>query len=91
MKQYKITKAQKRASFALDMLNRYKKRKIMKWKNEGALDYRMIGMSESQNADLKIYIAFGCGYINWNIFNLALDKIETKSNGTWMFDIEKLI
>ena len=76
-----------RACGALNILKRYGKNgdKKMRWENEGAND---VQMSEWQYAAVKLYEAFGSGFIGWNTLNLALDRVETASNGSWMFDIE---
>jgi hypothetical protein len=33
----------------------------------------------------KIHEAFQEGYINWNIYNLAIERIDRNMNGDWMF------
>ena len=47
-------------------------------------------MTDYKYAVIKIYQAFGGGFIGWNTLNIALDRVETASNGSWMFDIERL-
>jgi len=37
-------------------------------------------------ATYKISDAFDFKLINWNIFNLAKDKIQRVKNGSWMFE-----
>ena len=77
-----------RASCALNMQKKYGKNgdEKMRWENEGV---NIFFMTEWQYAAVKLYEAFGSGYINWNMLNLALDRVETASNGSWMFDIER--
>ena len=36
-----------------------------------------------------VYEAYHEGYINWNILQKVLQKIETTNNGTWMFEGEQ--
>ena len=33
-----------------------------------------------------VYSAFMEGFINWNILNKVLEKINSNMNGNWMFD-----
>jgi hypothetical protein len=33
-----------------------------------------------------IYSAYMEGFINWNIYNLAQERIRRTMNGTWMFE-----
>jgi hypothetical protein len=44
-------------------------------------------MPDTLRARYKIYEAYKNGFINWNIFNLALDKIDRVKRGTWMFEL----
>jgi len=76
-----------RACCALESLGRYGKyeNKKIRWENEGANGL----MTDYQYAVIKIYQAFGGGFIGWNTLNIALDRVETASNGSWMFDIER--
>jgi hypothetical protein len=32
-----------------------------------------------------VYDAYNKGFINWNIYNKAIEKIKTNMNGSWMF------
>jgi hypothetical protein len=36
-----------------------------------------------------IYDAYKEGFINWNIFDKAIKKINTKKNGSWMFELKQ--
>ena len=76
-----------RACCALNIQKRYRKNGDfkMKWEDEGAND---IGITECQYAAIKMYEAFCNSYINWNMLNLALDRVEAASNGSWMFDTD---
>jgi hypothetical protein len=33
-----------------------------------------------------VYNAYREGFINWNSYNKALEKITSNMNGSWMFD-----
>jgi len=33
-----------------------------------------------------VYDAYREGYINWNIFQKAIEKITSNMNGSWMFE-----
>jgi hypothetical protein len=33
-----------------------------------------------------IYDAYREGFINWNVYQKAVDRIKSNRNGTWMFE-----
>jgi len=33
-----------------------------------------------------VYFAYSEGYINWNVYQKALGKINSNKNGGWMFE-----
>lgn len=55
----------------------------MRWSNE---DSRYSGEDAILAADEIIYEAFSEGYLKWHIFQMALGKIRTRINGSWMFE-----
>lgn len=79
------TRDQRRARCALNNIEYLKnnENEKMRWKLDGANPY---GEHEAFWTEIKLYEAFGEGYINWKILNLALDKIESTKNGSWMFE-----
>jgi hypothetical protein len=44
------------------------------------------GMSDTIKARRFVTESYRCGLINWNTYNLALDRIQRVQNGDWMFD-----
>jgi hypothetical protein len=70
----------------------------LKWKNESTryLDYQ----KQEDNNQLSfidnvliteeiIEEAYEDGFINWNIYRKARDRIRTVLNGSWMFEKDK--
>jgi len=37
-------------------------------------------------AEENVYIAYKVGFINWNAYSLAMEKIKRTRNGSWMFE-----
>lgn len=58
--------------------------KKVEWKEKSSRTY-----PERLLVDDIIREVYRAGIINWNIYQKALDKIQTKSNGTWMFEQKK--
>ncbi|MDR1972378.1 MAG: hypothetical protein LBQ46_10720 [Treponema sp.] len=54
----------------------------MRWKEE--TQQRPLGL-DFIIARHKIHEAFCEGYINWNIYNLAIERVDRTMNGGWMF------
>jgi len=54
----------------------------MKWSNIS----RRSGELDILTAEEIIYEAFCEGYMKWHIFQMALSKIRTNMNGSWMFE-----
>jgi len=77
-------KAEFRAYKALNVREYYKDQNSMRWEHEGANPCKDPDWLYTEH---KVCEAFALGFINWRIFNLALDKIETVRTGSWMFDI----
>ena len=55
---------------------------IMRWKER---TNRRSSLLDINFAGEIVYNAYREGYISWNIYNKALEKINTKKNGSWMF------
>jgi hypothetical protein len=44
------------------------------------------GLPDTFKAKRLVTEAYTCGLINWNTYNLALDRIKKVQNGNWMFE-----
>jgi hypothetical protein len=58
----------------------------MRWKEE--TQQRPLGR-DFIIARHKIHEAFHEGYINWNMYNLAMERVERNMKGGWMFEKPK--
>jgi len=65
----------------------------LKWKNESTryLDYKKQDESIDDISITEEIIeeAYENGFINWNIYRKARDRIRTILNGSWMFEKDK--
>jgi hypothetical protein len=61
------------------------KREKIRWKNITPKTW----MPDTLRANYKLYAAYKSGIINWNIFNIGLEKIERVKRGSWMFEKPK--
>jgi len=65
----------------------------LKWKNESTryLDYKKQDESIDDLSITEEIIeeAYEDGFINWNIYRKARDRIRTVLNGSWMFEKDK--
>jgi len=62
----------------------------LKWKNE-SIRYSDYHKQDARVSDVDITEeiieeAYEDGFINWNIYRKARDRIRTKLNGSWMFE-----
>jgi len=55
----------------------------MRWKKNGSKRPYILDLFISKEI---VYNAYLEGYINWNIYYKALDKINSNINGSWMFE-----
>ena len=60
---------------------------IMRWKER---TNRRSSLLDINFAGEIVYNAYREGYISWNIYNKALEKINTKKNGSWMFEQQEM-
>jgi hypothetical protein len=67
-----------------DELNMTRKAVIAKWKKESSQIQRPL-ISDCIIAKEIVYNAYKVGFIKWNVYSLALERIERTMNGTWMF------
>jgi hypothetical protein len=58
----------------------------MRWNKETR--QRAFG-SDCMTAKHKIHEAFREGYINWNVYNMALERVDRNMKGGWMFEKPK--
>ena len=55
----------------------------MRWKNETTKRPFALDFVFSKEI---VFNAYREGYINWNVYIKAIEKINTTMNGNWMFD-----
>ena len=56
---------------------------IMRWKNETSKRPFALDLVFSKEI---VYNAYREGFINWNVYIKALERININMNGSWMFD-----
>ena len=54
----------------------------MRWENESSRPV----IIDFMNAMDIVCDAYYEGYINWNVYQKARERIETNMNGSWMFE-----
>jgi hypothetical protein len=55
----------------------------MRWEEKTSRHYYFQDLLFSQEI---VYFAYSEGLINWNVYQKALDKINSNMNGGWMFE-----
>jgi len=55
----------------------------MKWIEKSTKRYYFQDLLFSEEI---VYFAYSEGYINWNVYQKALEKINSNKNGGWMFE-----
>jgi hypothetical protein len=55
----------------------------MKWDEKTSRHYYFQDFLFSQEI---VYFAYSEGFINWNVYQKATEKINSNKNGGWMFD-----
>ena len=57
----------------------------MRWENESSERDYLLDIIISQDI---IYEAYREGFINWNVYMKALERVQTTCNDIWMFNQE---
>jgi len=55
---------------------------ILRWKEKSS---RPIIFEYIDSKEI-VYIAYRESYINWNVYQKVIDRINTNKNGGWMFE-----
>jgi len=55
----------------------------MRWDQKTSKHYYFQDLLYSQEI---VYFAYCEGFINWNVYQKAIEKIKSNKNGGWMFE-----